>query len=160
VTLQSGGTTIGSRPSHNLIAGFGLINIVDDDSTRLNVQQHIDTTVVETRQGMQIGATLLCNSSSGSGSVHTCAMNPLLSQYTTGMVLHWRPDVTAVGGGTTLNVDALGANAVKLADGLTDPSLSDLVAGQMYALWYDGTDFRLMQPTVGESPTGPSQPVC
>jgi len=160
VTFQSDGTTIGSRPLHNLIAGFGLINIVDDDGTRLNVQQHIDTAVVETRQGMQIGATLLCNSSSGSASAYTCAMNPLLSQYATGMVLHFKPDVTAAGGGTSLNIDTLGAKAIKLADGSIDPSLSDLVAGQLYALWYDGTNFRLMTSAPGDSASGAAQPTC
>jgi hypothetical protein len=35
------------------------------------------------------------------------------------MMLHWQPDVNGTGVPTTLNVDALGAVPLKLADGLT-----------------------------------------
>ena len=43
------------------------------------------------------------------------------------------------GGATTLNVDTLGAIAVKQFDGTTNPSSTDIVANRLYSLWYDGT---------------------
>jgi len=42
-----------------------------------------------------------------------------------------------------LNVDTLGAISVKLPDGASDPASTDILAGRMYVIWYDGTYFRL-----------------
>lgn len=71
-------------------------------------------------------------------------MNPTASTYTAGMVLHWRPDVNGTGGATTFNVDQLGALPLLLANGLSNPRPGDIVAGQLYNLWYDGTCFRVL----------------
>ena len=46
--------------------------------------------------------------------------------YTTGMVLYWTPDVSAVGGATTLNATSLGATRIMLADGASDPGQGDM----------------------------------
>ena len=58
-----------------------------------------------------------------------CTLLPILTQYTTGVVLYWKPEVNNGGGSATLNVDSLRAKPVKLADGVTDPGPLDLVAG-------------------------------
>ena len=112
----------------------------------------LDTAVVQTQAGEQGGTALQCASASGSGATYTCSLNPTLDSYTSGMVLHWVPDHNGTGGATTLNVDTLGAVAVKLPDGLSNPTSSSIVAGEMYAIWHDGTVFRL--PVAGGSGGG------
>jgi hypothetical protein len=57
-------------------------------------------------------------------------------------VLHFVPDRDN-NGAATLNVDQIGARAIKKPDGVGDPVASDLLAGQMYPLWFDGSAFRL-----------------
>jgi len=137
LTAESNGTTVGTRSVMNFVTGFGILNSLLDSGTKLNLQQGLDSAVVLTRPGYQSGQTLLCASSGGSGATYTCAMNPTLTSYTGGMVMHWVPDVTVTGGGTTLNVDMLGAKAVKLADGTSDPAPTDIVGGRLYQIWYD-----------------------
>jgi hypothetical protein len=107
----------------------------------------LDTGLAQTRADDQSGANLLCSSVSTAspGVAYTCAMNPTLSVYTAGMVLHWQPDVNAVGSAaSTLNVDSLGAVNIENADGITNPAASAILAGHLYQLWYDGNVFRLM----------------
>ena len=87
-------------------------------------------------------------------------MLPTLTQYTAGMVLHWAPDVSSVGGSVTLNVDSLGAKAVKLGDGATNPGPLDLIAGRMAAFWYDGNGFRIQSPISPSGVLGEAQPTC
>jgi len=58
----------------------------------------VDTSLLQTRAGEQAGGVLLCASASGSGVNYTCALNPALSSYTSGMVLRWKPDVNGTGG--------------------------------------------------------------
>ena len=87
-------------------------------------------------------------------------MLPTLTQYTTGMVLHWTPDVNSAGGSVTLNLDSLGAKAVTLADGATNPGPLDLIAGRMTEIWYDGTSFQLLNPAIPEGILGETQPAC
>jgi hypothetical protein len=76
------------------------------------------------------------------------------------MVLYLVPDVTAAGGATTVNVDSLGAEPLKLSDGATNPVAGDIVAGQQYAIWFDGTNFRLLAPPVAGFGSSASQPTC
>src|SRR5678816_1621506 len=102
----------------------------------------------------------LCASASGSGSTYTCFLSPTLSSYTVGMVLHWKPDTNGIGGSTTLNVDTLGPTAVRLADGITDPAPGDITAGRAYEIWYDGTNFRVLNPVLALGVLGETQPTC
>jgi hypothetical protein len=116
------------------------------DGTRfrlLSETNPIATGVAQTRANAQSGQSLLCQSNSTSGTAYTCDMNPVLSAYQTGMVLNWIPDVSA-SGPSTLAINDLTAQAVKLPDGVTDPGAVDLAAGKLYQLWYDGTRFRLL----------------
>jgi hypothetical protein len=87
---------------------------------------------------------LVCASASSSGTTYTCAMSPTLKAYSIGMVLHWIPDMTATGGATTLNVDALGAITVTLSNGSSNPANTDIIGGQLYGIWYDGSKFRML----------------
>ena len=143
LSVKSGGVLVGTRNAANMIMGAGLIGTVSDDGSEINIQTALDTAVVQTQPGAQSGSALLCASSSGSTSQYKCALNPTLAAYTTGMVLHWRPDVAGAGGATTLNVDTLGAKPVTLADGATPPAAATISAGQLYPIWYDGGVFRI-----------------
>jgi hypothetical protein len=88
-------------------------------------------------------AMLFAASASASGTAYTgCPLDPAL-QLSTGMTINWVPDVNGTGGATTFNLCGLGAVALKEADGATNPTSTDAVAGKLYAIWYDGTVWRL-----------------
>jgi hypothetical protein len=143
LSVKNSGLSVGASSTANFSVGAGLMNTVSDDGVEINIQSALDTAVVETQPGEQSGRALLCASSSGSASNYTCALTPTLAAYTSGMLLHWKPDVAGAGGSTTLNVDTLGAMRVALADGAANPSSATIVAGQLYDIWYDGSVFRI-----------------
>jgi hypothetical protein len=142
-TVMSGGSLVGNTGTVNFVTGTGLMTVIAAAGSQINVQTAVDTAVVQTQPGEQGGAALLCASGSGSGSAYQCSLNPTLGSYMEGMVLHWIPDVNGAGGATTLNVDTLGMRPMKQADGVSNPGPSDIIAGQLYSLWYDGAAFRL-----------------
>src|ERR1035437_2343266 len=147
LTVKSGGFTVGTRGAANFVTGAGLMSTISDDGAEINIQSALDSAVIQTLPGEQSGSTLICASGSGSASQYTCALIPTLAAYTSGMVLHWKPDVAGAGGPTTLNVDTLGAKPLKMADGVSDPASSDISAGKLYNVWYDGGGVRLMATT-------------
>jgi hypothetical protein len=159
LTIASNGTVVGTRGIANFLPGTGILNLLADTGTMLNIQQSVDTAVVLTRGGHQSGQTLLCGSASGSGSNFTCAMSPTLTGYQRGMVLEWTPDVDGAGGAATLNIDLLGAKAIKLADGVTDPFASDIAGGRLQPIWFDGVNFRLIAPVM-TSASSSARPAC
>ena len=146
VTVQANATTIGTRSIVNYVAGTGLIQTLSDNGTAVTVQQAVDTAIIQTVPAGQSGTSLLCSSAGASATTFTCTMAPVLTAYTTGMIVNWRPDVSATAGAVTINVDTLGAKAIRRDDGSTNPATGDLVAGRLYRLWYDGTVFRYVAP--------------
>jgi hypothetical protein len=148
LTVNSNGVLAGTRNTANFVTGAGLTTLITDTGSQINIQTALDTAVVQTQQGEQTGAVLLCASSTGSASSYQCFLSPTAAAYSAGMVLHWKPDINGSGGPTTLNVDSLGAKPVKLADGTSDPGNADLLAGRLYNIWYDGSVFRLGGGTV------------
>ena len=155
-TVNSNGVTVGSRPITNFMTGAGLISVITDTGTEIDIQSALDTAVVATLPGEQTGSNLLCDTSSGSPTAYACSMTPTMTAYTAGMVLHWVPDVEGAGGATTLNVDSLGAKSVKQADGVSDPSATDIVSGSMREVWYDGVAFRFLGTGSGQTSGGGS----
>jgi len=155
-TVSSSGVIVGARPITNFQTGPGLISVITDTGTEINIQSALDTAVVATLPSEQTGSSLLCSPASGTATAYNCSMTPTATAYTVGMVLHWIPDVNGAGGSTTLNVDTLGATSVKQADGVTDPSATDIVAGSMREVWYDGGNFRFLETGSGQSSGGGS----
>jgi len=151
LTVKSDDSTVGQRNAINFEAGAGIVTVMTDNGSEINVLLGLDTAVVQTPWGEQAGSALLCAPTGGSGSSYHCLLQPTLQEYATGMTLHWTPDVDGAGGPTSLNVDTLGAVPVKQADGIADPSAAQIPAGRMQTIWYDGTNFRL--PTTGTVPT-------
>jgi hypothetical protein len=129
-----GGGTLAASTGINIATGGGKSTIA------------VDTAVIPTHVAIQSGSDKLCPSSSGSGSTYTCSMTPTLTAYAVGMVINWIPDVNGTGGATTFNADRLGGKPIKESNGTADPTSSDIVAGQLYGIWYDGTSFRLPPP--------------
>jgi hypothetical protein len=159
-TVRSSGTEVGTRSAVDFLTGPGVLEAISDTGQEIAVQSTLDTSYVETRPGEQSGVALLCQSASGSGAAYTCGASPALTTYTNGMVLHWTPDVDGAGGSTTIDVDLLGAKPLTLADGATNPGTSDIFAGQLYLIWYDGAEFRLISgsSSSGSGGTGPQGP--
>jgi len=144
VTVASDGTVVGQRSQMNFTTGPGLLSLTADTGSEVDILWSLDTAVVQTQAGEQSGRALLCASASGSAVHYQCSLNPTLGAYVSGMTLHWKPDVNGSGGPTTLNIDTLGAMPVKLSDGASNPGATDIVAGALYNIWYDGTQFRLL----------------
>lgn len=94
-----------------------------------------------------------CAPASASGTTYTCAPSPALTAYASGVTLNFLPDVTVTPGAVTVKVNSLGAKSIKEADGSTNPLATDLVAGRLSLLSYDGTVFRI----IGTDGTGPSE---
>jgi hypothetical protein len=161
-TIESAGVLVGSSPVLNISAGIGELVTASNSGAQILLQTSIDTSLIATRTNLQAGTSLLCNSvSTGApGVTYTCAMTPTLAAYVVGMLLHWKPDVNGTGGVTTLNVDILGAVPIVRPDGITAPSSTDITAGELYQLWYDGTVFRLISTVgAGGGATGPAGPM-
>lgn len=153
-TVYNGATAVGAAPAIAFLPGTGssagITWNISDTGPQIQVTPVLNTALFETIGKQQSGSAILCNSASGSGVTYACSLIPTLTVYTIGMVLDWVPDVNGGGGATTLNVDGLGAVSVRLVDGVSSPASTDIVAGSMRQVWYDGTDFRF----VGGPPSG------
>lgn len=158
-TLETGGVLVGSRSTQNLVAGSGVLTAASDTGSRLDVVSMVDTAVVQTHATAQSGRDLYCESLSGSGQDYSCSMAPALSSYTKGMVINWRPDVAILGGPATLSIDGFTPLPLKLADGTSDPSVADVIAGQLIPVWYDGSLFRLIPPNQALTSSA-TRPAC
>lgn len=107
---------------------------------------------------VQSGQLLLCESSGTVSQQFACELGSTFGAYQRGSVVHWIPDLDA-SGPATLNIDGLGAIAIKLQDGVSDPDTEDVSAGRLYPLWYDGTTFRML-PTSPHRIASGSRPPC
>jgi hypothetical protein len=149
--VYNDGALVATRPKLNFVTGTGFITAVTDLGTQVNVQIGLDSASIQTPTALQAGTPLRCTSSTASGVTYACSLSPMLRLYSTGTILNWVPDATNTGA-ATLNVDQLGAVAVKKWDGTTALTAGDVVAGELYPVWYDGTVFRLMfNPAAGTS---------
>lgn len=139
-------TALNTAIARTITPGTG-ISVTNGDGVSGNPTVAADTAVLLTRARNQTGGDLLAAPASGSGATYTAAMSPTLTAYTAGMVLQFKPDVSSTGA-ATLNIDALGAKAIKKPDGAAVGS-GDLAAGKLYPIWYDGTEFRMVEAGSG-----------
>jgi hypothetical protein len=98
--------------------------------------------IAQTRSNAQSGQALLCQTG-GTATAFTCNLNPALTVYTTGMVLNLVPHLSATGAATTIAINGLAAVNLRLPDGTTNPTATDLIANRLHTVWFDGTAFRL-----------------
>lgn len=158
ITVKAGGTTVGLRNSINIIPGAGVIPIVTDTGSQINIQIPIDTAVTDTRLNAASGADLRVAPSSNSGSAYVGCPSGLTPPLASGMVVHLAPDHGSAGGAATFNYCGTGAIAFTEADGATNLTSFDLVAGRQRDIWYDGAVWRLTVPATngasGQALTG------
>ena len=109
VTVKTSGTTVGLRNTINIIPGTGVIPIVTDTGSQINIQLPIDTAVTDTRLNAASGADLLVEPASGSGTAYLGCPAGVTPPLTSGMVVHLVPDVSFDGGATTFNYCGTGA---------------------------------------------------
>jgi len=64
--------------------------------------------------------------------------------YANGMRVRWRPSNASVAGGTTINVNAMGAKTILKEDGVTALAANDLLATKDAEARYNGTNFLLI----------------
>lgn len=153
VTVKAGTQTVSTSAVANFVPGAGISIAITNVSGESRIQHGVDTATIETRARAQSGQALDCLAASADGLAYSCELTPALPTPPAGMVLHWRPQTNGAGGATTLNL-GLTMFPVKLSDGTTDPAAANILAGQMYPVWFDGTNFRLL----AESPPVPAPP--
>jgi hypothetical protein len=98
------------------------------------------------QKDFQKAAEVYAASSAGSDT-YAVTLSPAPSAYTTGMMVRFKADVANTGA-ATLNVNGLGAVAIKLQNG-DDPSDGDIPANSYPEVIYNGTNFTLLTPPQG-----------
>jgi hypothetical protein len=144
VTVDVGGTRVGTRGALNLESGAGVVETCRDEGTandRITCQPSYNTAVIATHDTVHSNENY-CFSSSGS-TLYTCTLRyKTIAGYQTGMALVLVAD-TACSASCTLNIDNVGPVSIKKSDGTTDPG-GTLAAGEPQWVFYDGKVFRLM----------------
>lgn len=144
-------------PAPGEVQGGHLYQIWNDGSL-FRILDFVPQNLV-TRAQLQSGEALLCPSTSSVGLDFACALQPALAAYSTGLLLHWVPDVSATGEPASLNVNALGAVPIKRSNGLADPVAGDFTTGQVRQIWFDGSSFRIINTLPIPQGTG-TAPAC
>ncbi len=90
----------------------------------------------------------------GASDAYAITLSPAIASYVTGTGYRFKAN-TANTGAATLNINGLGAQAIKKAAGgiTTDLSSNDIRAGQWVEVVWDGTNFQ-MQSTLGNAGGG------
>lgn len=94
----------------------------------------------------------------GAADAYVVTLSPAPASYQTGMAVIMKAANTNTGA-STINVNGLGVKSIKDSDG-TALTATDIYAGGVYEMFYDGTNFILNRGPVGPvgpaGPTGPS----
>lgn len=131
LTVENNDVSVGTRAILNLVPGTFTTVSATDTGTQINATFEVDTALVATKAVVQAGGMTYC-ASTASGAASTCSVSPALTAYTTGQVLQWVPDA-AIEAAHTLNVNGVGAVAVKMNDG-SDPTTGSIASGRPYWL--------------------------
>ena len=95
-----------------------------------------------------IDSNLKYAADTGAADAYLITPNPPITAYTAGQIFYMKA-TNANTGASTVNVNSLGIKSIK-KDGSDALIANDILAGQIIALQYDGTNFQLMSPS-GES---------
>jgi hypothetical protein len=85
----------------------------------------------------------------GANDTYACSLSPAIASYSTGQVI-WFKANTANTGAATINLNSLGAKAIKKNKD-SDLADNDIKAGQWVSAQYDGTNFQLLSPVSNTS---------
>lgn len=86
-----------------------------------------------------------CYTAGGTSSAMTVTMSPTLAAYSNKVRIAFIPPANNTAGGLTLNVNSLGAVAVKMLDG-TDPPAGALNSSGVAVVQHNGTNYTLLNP--------------
>jgi len=146
LNIAVNGTTQGTQPTLNFIAGNGLSEtcVNNSGSSRVDCTPSLNSAVALTIATAQSGAPTYCRSTTGT-SAYACSFSSAraLTAYTAGMLILLSVDTTC-SSSCSVNIDSLGATNIKKIDGATDPG-GTLVANQPQWAAYNGTVFLLMR---------------
>ena len=154
VAVQASGTTVGSRNTINIIPGTGIAPLVTDTGTQIDIQLPIDTAVMQTRVNDAQGADQTVMDTGANGTAFMGCPAGITPSLATNMAVRFVPAHNSTGGASTLNYCATSAVSLKEADGATNLTSGDLVAGRQQDIWYDGTVWRLKVPASGGASGG------
>lgn len=135
-------TALNTTAARTLIGSDSTVLWTNPTGASGNPDATVNPALVLLRSTDQAGTTKRCASSSAS-TPFTCSMTPILTGYTTGMVIEFVWSTAAPSGAVNVNVDGLGDKALKLCDGSTNPASGDTAVGRQAAARYDGAVFRL-----------------
>jgi len=93
------------------------------------------------RHGDILKRTTTYAADTGAANAYVVTLSPVPSAYAAGMELVFKA-TSANTGASTVNVNSLGAKAIKHSDG-TALDAGDIAAGAMVRIIYDGTNFQL-----------------
>jgi len=82
----------------------------------------------------------------GAADAYAIALDPVLSEYITGMPIFFKAENTNTGA-STLDINGLGVKTIK-KNGASDLAAGDIEAGQITIIAYDGTNFQLLNPVI------------
>jgi hypothetical protein len=135
-------TGSGTTSARILTAGPG-ITVINGDGGSGNPTISLNTAVGLTNASAQADKPWFCSSATGN-TTYACSLAAAaaLTAYNAGLCVDLMAD-TSNTGAATLNIDELGAESIKIADGVTDPAPNQIVAGREIRICYDGTVFRL-----------------
>jgi hypothetical protein len=146
VNIATNGTTQGTQPMLNFIAGTGLVQtcVNNPGASRVDCTPSLNAAVALTISAAQSGAPVYCRSTNGTAA-YTCSLSAAraLTAYSSGMVLLLSVDTTCASS-CSLNIDNVGTVSIKKIDGATDPG-GTLIANQPQWVAYNGTVFLLMR---------------
>jgi hypothetical protein len=94
-----------------------------------------------TQTGLQHSAEVYAASTTGNDT-YVVTLSPAPTSYTAGMTIRFKPD-TANTGACSLNVNGLGAKAIK-KKASADLDDNDIIANQVVEVIYDGTNFQMV----------------
>lgn len=78
----------------------------------------------------------------GSANAYVITPSPAISAYATGQVFVWKASVSNTAA-STININSVGTKSIKRIDG-ADVSVGDIIAGYIYTIVYDGTNFVIL----------------
>jgi hypothetical protein len=154
LTVQSGGTALGSASILNVVGGTGVSCVPQVNAGVATFQCNADTSYLVSKVTLQSAANpQVCTSASGNGAVYTATCGSALTAYATKQTLFWYADVANSSTAPTLNIDSLGAIPLIRHDG-TSLAISDIKAGTLCRIWHDGTNFRVVEAGIAAGAGG------
>lgn len=91
-----------------------------------------------------VNGSFMFAADAGSNDTYAITLSPAPTAYTTGMMISFTAN-TANTGACSINVNALGAKALKKGVS-TDPGDNFIKVGSVVVAVYDGTNFQMLQP--------------